>query len=917
MVRKILITGGLGFIGRALVDRFADLGHDVTCVDMVEGSCRSDVKFRRLDIRDPEAVIEACTGMDSIIHCASLVHTRHNREQDVWTINLGGTNNIIEACRKLSIPRLTYISTASVVYKGKDIENGNETLSYSCISQVPYTDSKIAAEKQVLAFSGKGQTLTCAIRPHVVFGAGDHRFIPAIIKKARQGKLKRVVGNRDKLSDFTYISNLVDAVVAAEERLMPGSAVCGQAYFVANGEPTVFFDFVEKLLLEMGYPPIKGKVPYWLAYSFAAIVEVIDTFKGGTLNAEDHLTRFSIRYLVTHHYFSIAKARRDLQWQPKVSLQEGIRLTVEELSRQGRADAHSVEEKGIREGMSVRVRATPTSGTAPPKIKGGLPWIGHMISFTANPYKFVEKVATDAGEIASFTLLGQKIVLLTGDQASKLFYRSSDEQVDQSPAYKLMTPIFGEGLLFDAPIERKNEQLKMVMPALRFEAMQNHSHKIVKEVDDLIAGWGESGEIELVDFMRQLTINTASHCLLGREFRYELSSEFADIYYDLEQGVNSLAYHFPHLPIAKFRRRDRARRRLQELVGAIIRKREMQIEKPTDLFQSLIDMRYKDGNKLTENEITGILIGVIFAGHHTSSGTAAWVLIELLKNPNLLRETQNELDNLLGENGDITFQSMREVPMLGSVLKEVLRLHPPLIILMRKVSRDLHFKDYTINAGDMIWACPPVTHRMPGLFANPLVFDPSRFSLGREEDKNLMAYQPFGGGAHKCLGSAFALLQIKVIFATLLRRYEFELVDPPETYVDNYSEMIVQPKSPCRVRYRRREAQVSMLARSDVAHQPAACPFHTDIAQPDAVDPRRLIAFRVVVDRQLCQGHAMCMGEAPDTFDVRENDTADIIKPEIAPSDLAHVERAVHLCPNSALKIVAISASNTSSEDYK
>jgi sterol-4alpha-carboxylate 3-dehydrogenase (decarboxylating) len=337
--RKILVTGGLGFVGRALVDRFADLGHDVTCVDMAAGGYRSDVKFKQLDIRDAKAVLEACKGMDSVVHNASLVHTKHNREEDVWAVNLGGTENIMKACGDLGIQRLVYISSASAVYEGKDIENGDETLPYSSISQAPYADSKIAAERKVLAFSGKTQTLTCAIRPHVIFGAGDNRFIPAITRKAKEGKMTRAVGNRDKLSDFTYISNLVDAVVSAEDRLVPGSPVGGQAYFVTNGEPIAFFDFIENYLVAMGHPPIKGKVPYWLAYSVAAIAEAIDTLKGGTLNDEDGLSRFSIRYMVTHHYFNIAKAKRDLGWTPKVSLKEGIGLTIEQLAQQSKAKA--------------------------------------------------------------------------------------------------------------------------------------------------------------------------------------------------------------------------------------------------------------------------------------------------------------------------------------------------------------------------------------------------------------------------------------------------------------------------------------------------------------------------------------------------------------------------------------------------
>ncbi len=331
MNRKILVTGGQGFVGKALVDRFADEGHQVTCVDMIDKPFRDDVKFLKLDIRDADAVKSACAGMDSIIHNASLVHTAQSREQDIWDVNMGGTEHLMAACIAHNIPRLVYISSASAVYEGRDIENGDESLPYSGISQAPYADSKIAAEKAVLAFSGTGTTQACAIRPHVVFGAGDNRFIPAIIEKAKQGKLKRAIGDRDKLSDFTYISNLIDAVVAAEDKLIAGSPVCGQAYFITNGEPIAFFDFIEKFLMEIGHPPITGKVPYWLAYSVAAIAETWDTLKGGTLNAENGLTRFAVNYMVTHHYFNIAKAKRDLGWAPKVTLEQGIQLTINEM----------------------------------------------------------------------------------------------------------------------------------------------------------------------------------------------------------------------------------------------------------------------------------------------------------------------------------------------------------------------------------------------------------------------------------------------------------------------------------------------------------------------------------------------------------------------------------------------------------
>jgi sterol 14-demethylase len=541
----------------------------------------------------------------------------------------------------------------------------------------------------------------------------------------------------------------------------------------------------------------------------------------------------------------------------------------------------------------------PRTPSTPPEVKGGLPWLGHMFNFAKNPYHFVQQAADQTGEIAAFTLLGQKIILLTGDEASELFYRSSDDMLDQSAAYKLMTPIFGEGVIFDAPVARKNEQLKMLMPSLRMDAMRQHSTKIVQEVEEIIKNWGERGDIDLVSFMKRVTINTASHCLLGKEFRYELNDEFADIYHDLEQGINPLAYHFPNLPIPSFKRRNKARKRLQALVGHIIEKRKKQTDKPSDMFQSLIDMRYEDGTKLSSYEITGLLIGAIFAGHHTSSGTSAWVLIELLKHPHLMRDVRQELDELLGSDGEVTFQNLREMPVLENVIKEVLRLHPPLIILMRQVKQDLHFKDYTIKAGDMVWASPPVTHRNSKLFSNPSAFDPDRFSNERCEDKNLMAYQPFGGGKHKCSGNAFALFQIKAIFSILLRRYDFELSESADSYVDDYREMIVQPKSPCRVRFNRRSTD-SFKSRfgKSTRQENSQCPFQeqasTDITH----------AAKVIVDTGLCQGHAACMGEAPKNFRVDHAGKLHILDKHVTAENKEQIEKAIQYCPNQALSII-------------
>lgn len=331
---RVLVTGGAGFVGRHLVDALADRGHAVTALDLASTPWRDDVTFVGVDLRDREATRRAVAGHDVVFHNASLVHTKHNRVADVWAVNHGGTQAVLAGCRAEGVRRLIYVSSATVVYQGRDIRGGDESLPYSSKSLAPYADSKIAAEKLVLGANGP-ELLTCALRPHVVFGPGDTRLLPAIIRRAQQGRWNFRIGWGEKLSDFTYVGDLVQALLLAEERLLPGSETAGQAYFITTGQPYPFFRFVSEMLAALGLPPQSGVLPGWLAYGAAAVVEGLDTLKGGTLNAESGLTRFAIRYLCTHHYFSIARARRELGYAPQVSIAEGIRLTAASMKQTG------------------------------------------------------------------------------------------------------------------------------------------------------------------------------------------------------------------------------------------------------------------------------------------------------------------------------------------------------------------------------------------------------------------------------------------------------------------------------------------------------------------------------------------------------------------------------------------------------
>jgi sterol 14-demethylase len=265
----------------------------------------------------------------------------------------------------------------------------------------------------------------------------------------------------------------------------------------------------------------------------------------------------------------------------------------------------------------------------------------------------------------------------------------------------------------------------------------------------------------------------------------------------------------PYAPIESFRRRDEARRGLVELVESIMAERR---EAPpgegdeTDLLDVLMSITDADGvERFSPDEVTGMFISMMFAGHHTTSGTAAWTLIELLRHPDAARAVQAEMDALAAEGGEVTYQGLREIPFLESSIKEALRLHPPLILLLRVAMSDLEVEGVHVAAGKLVGASPAISNRIPEAFPDAGRFDPTRYVAPREDDlANPWNWIPFGAGRHRCVGAAFAMMQLKAIFCVLLQDWSFELAQPAESYRNDHSKMVVQLAQPCAVRYRRR-----------------------------------------------------------------------------------------------------------------
>jgi sterol 14-demethylase len=419
--------------------------------------------------------------------------------------------------------------------------------------------------------------------------------------------------------------------------------------------------------------------------------------------------------------------------------------------------------------------------------------------------------------VGEFTIGRRDVVLLTGADANEFYFRAPEEQLDQAEAYPFMTPIFGKGVVFDAPPERRREMLHN--QALRDKFMRGHAATIAAEVEQMVAGWGDEGEIDLLDWFAELTIYTSSACLIGQRFRRELDGRFAQLYHDLERGTDPIAYVDPYADIESFHRRDAARVALVELVEGIMERRAAEASTPSegsspsdwgegDLLDVLMSIKEEDGSlRFSADTVTGMFISMMFAGHHTTSGTAAWTLIELLRHPEEMAAVTAEVDALYADGSEVSFQALREIPRLESAIKEALRLHPPLILLLRVAMEDLAYGGYRIAAGKFVAASPAICNRIPEDFPDSDSFVPGRYLEPREEDRaNPWTWIPFGAGRHRCVGAAFAMMQLKAIFSVLLQGWEFEAAQPPDSYRNDHSKMVVQLEQPCRVRYRRRAA---------------------------------------------------------------------------------------------------------------
>ena len=327
---RCLVTGAAGFVGRHIVDALLARGCAVHALDVLdEPAPRAGVTWFKGDIRDRAVLERCCEGVAVVFHTAALIELAklapHTVVERVRSINVGGTRLLLEVAREKGATRFVHTSTMNTVFK-RNTAGADERLPYT-ESRDLYSSTKAEAEKLVLSANGVGGMYTAAVRPGGIYGPGERQVnVGPMVKALKAGQPVVGFGDGSNRIDYSYIDNLVDGHILAAERLLPGSPVGGQAYFITDGTPINPGDFSLRVAKGMGLERKIVRIPRPVCMGMGLAMELMYKVRG----RKPEFTRTHVEVATLDSYFSLEKAARDLGYTPKVSLDEGIARTAKE-----------------------------------------------------------------------------------------------------------------------------------------------------------------------------------------------------------------------------------------------------------------------------------------------------------------------------------------------------------------------------------------------------------------------------------------------------------------------------------------------------------------------------------------------------------------------------------------------------------
>lgn len=415
--------------------------------------------------------------------------------------------------------------------------------------------------------------------------------------------------------------------------------------------------------------------------------------------------------------------------------------------------------------------------------KAGLPMIGNTIDALSKQELYYWQQHQQHGNVfkVSLPILFGNIACLIGPEANRFVLKDGAEQLSSRSGNKSLEPILTTDTILLKDGEDHHTSRKLILPVFHRQAIADYFDTIQSVVTDTIADWGDRGSIDLSAQLSNLTLTIVVKLFLGSEKTDEID-RVSEWFTTLVNSVRGSIIRWD-MPLTAYGRGQAARRKIADYIRQVIQERAAcgDLEQSTDVLSLLLNTVDEDGNKFTETQVINQAIGLLFAGHETTSTLMSWLLFELGNCPQWRQRLRDECHQVMGDEPlaeplgtRISMSHLRQLPNMTNAIKEGERLYPPAFVLSRMAVTDIEYGGYLIPAGWYVCVFPMLTHRLPEIYKEPDSFDPDRFAPPREEDKK----QPysligFGGGVHSCVGVELAQMEMRIILSTLLQKYDW------------------------------------------------------------------------------------------------------------------------------------------------
>ena len=391
------------------------------------------------------------------------------------------------------------------------------------------------------------------------------------------------------------------------------------------------------------------------------------------------------------------------------------------------------------------------------------------------------------------------VISLLGPDAFEFVVKNRDGVFSSALGWEFYIGRVFPGAIMAMDGDQHRYQRRIMQVAFRKSALRSYLEQMAPAIEAGLGNWlppnQPSGECRMFGLLKQLTLDLAASVFMGVSLgshATQLNRAFIDT---VEASLALIRTPIPGLAMW---RGIRGRKLLVERFRALIPDKRR--THSSDFFSEFCHVESEQGEKFTDQEIIDHMIFLMMAAHDTTTSTLTTMMYLLARHPQWqerLREEAQSIGKL-----QLEYDDLEKLPLLTCVMREALRMYPPLTSMPRMCTRDTEFQGHLLPAGTLVGVYPLHVHYMPSLWSDPQRFDPERFLPDRQEDKrHNFAWIPFGGGAHMCIGQHFATLQVKAIMHRLLLRYRWSV---PEGYEMPYQMVpIAKPRDGLPVTLRR------------------------------------------------------------------------------------------------------------------